>query len=69
MFLHRSHAVDGPSVEKGKGGNLDPSAGEVRTVAEEIICLVEDQRVLRQEVAALRDEYRVLKGVLLKPNV
>jgi hypothetical protein len=69
MFLHRSHAVDGPSVEKRKDGELDPSAGEVRTVAEEMICLAEDQRALRQEVAALRDEYRVLKGVLLKPNV
>jgi len=69
MFLDRSHAVDGPPAEKAKNVGSGVVTAKARTVAEEMTCLAEDQRTLRREVAALREEYRVLKGVLLKPKV
>ncbi len=69
MFLDRSHAVDRPSAEKAKDVSSGGATANVKTVAEEMMCLAEDQRALRHEVAALREECRVLKNVLLKLEV
>ncbi|KAI4956169.1 hypothetical protein J4E91_000380 [Alternaria rosae] len=69
MFLDRSHAVDGPPAEKAKDVGSGVVTAKARKVAEGITCLAEDQKTLRQEVAALREEYRVLKDVLLKSKV
>lgn len=69
MFRDRSHAVDGPPAEKAKDVGSGVVTAKAKTVAEEMRCLAEDQKALRQEVAELGEEYRVLKDVLLKSKV
>jgi hypothetical protein len=67
--LRTECSFDAGFVERKGDRTKIATTAKRSTSAEEMASLRDDHRTLRQEVAALREEFCVLKYVLLKPRV